>query len=103
MRIIVLFNLKEGTKASDYETWARMSDIPTANGLASVNSFTVHKATGLFGDAETKAPYQYIEVLDINDMDGFVGDVSKEEFQQNIAARFGEFADNPLFITTEDL
>lgn len=101
MRIICLFNLKEGASAVDYEAWARGTDIPGVNALGSVNSFTVHRATGLFG-SDAKAPYDYIEVIDIHGMDAFVADVTDPEFQK-VAAAFGEFTDNPTFILTEDL
>ena len=50
MRIICLFNLKEGASAADYEAWARGTDIPGVNALGSVAVFTVHRATGLLGD-----------------------------------------------------
>ncbi|TSB01653.1 REDY-like protein HapK [Sphingorhabdus contaminans] len=101
MRIICLFNLKEGASAEAYENWARGTDIPGVNALASVKNFTVHRATGLFG-SDAKPPYDYIEVIDIHGMDGFVADVSDPEFQK-VAAAFGEFTDNPAFILTEDL
>ncbi|MBP6554722.1 MAG: REDY-like protein HapK [Novosphingobium sp.] len=101
MRIIVLFNLKEGVDPAAYEAWARRSDIPGVNGLGSVNRFTVHKATGLFG-SDAAAPYQYVEVIDIAGMDGFVADISTPEFQA-MAAPFQQFADNPQFILTENL
>ena len=101
MRIIVLFNLKEGVDPAAYEAWARRSDIPGVNGLGSVNRFTVHKATGLFG-SDAAAPYQYVEVIDIAGMDGFVADISTPEFQA-MAAPFQQFADNPQFILTADL
>ena len=101
MRIIVLFNLKEGVDPAAYEAWARRSDIPGVNGLGSVNRFTVHKATGLFG-SDAAAPYQYVEVIDIAGMDGFVADISTPEFQA-MAAPFQQFADNPQFILTEHL
>lgn len=101
MRIICLFNLKEGASAEAYENWAQGTDIPGVNALASVKNFTVHRATGLFG-SDAKPPYDYIEVIDIHGMDGFVADVSDPEFQK-VAAAFGEFTDNPAFILTEDL
>ena len=101
MRIIVLFNLKEGVDPAAYEAWARRSDIPGVNGLSSVNRFTVHKATGLFG-SDVAAPYQYVEVIDIAGMDGFAADISTPEFQA-MAAPFQQFADNPQFILTENL
>ena len=101
MRIICLFNLKPGVDPSAYEAWARGGDIPAVNVLGSVASFTVHKATGLFG-SDAKPPYDYVEVIDITGMEAFVADVSTPEFQA-LAAPFQDFADNPTFILTEDL
>lgn len=101
MRIVVIFNLKEGVSAAEYEAWAKSADIPGVNGLGSVKNFTVHKATGLFG-SDDPAPYQYIEILDITGIDPFVADISTEEFQA-MAAPFQDFADNPQFILTEDI
>jgi hypothetical protein len=101
MRIICLFNLKADANAEAYEAWAQTTDIPGASALESVRNFTVHRTIGLFG-SDAKAPYDYIEVIDINDMDSFVADVSNPEFQK-VAAAFGVFADDPTFILTEDL
>lgn len=102
MRIIVPFNLKPGTDVAEYEAWAKDKDIPTASALPSVKSFTLHKATGLFGDPDTPPPYAYFEVLDITDIDAFVADISNEEFQAK-AAPFQDYADAPQFILTSDL
>ena len=101
MRIICLFNLKPDASAADYEAWARSTDIPGVNALGSVQGFTVHRATGLFG-SDAKPPYDYIEVIDIHGMDGFVADVTDPEFQK-VAAGFAKFTDNPTFILTQDL
>jgi hypothetical protein len=101
MRIVVLFNLKPGVDPAAYEAWARGTDIPGVNALSSVTGYTVHKATGLFG-SDAASPYQYIEVIDITAMEPFVVDVTNPEFQK-VAAAFGEFADAPQFILTEDL
>ncbi|MDK2757751.1 MAG: REDY-like protein HapK [Blastomonas fulva] len=101
MKIIVLFNLKPGVSVSDYEDWARTRDIPDVNALSSVSSFTVHRATGLFG-SDAASPYAYIEIIDIAAMDPFIADISTPEFQA-MAAPFQDYADNPQFILTEDL
>lgn len=101
MRIICLFNLKPGVDPATYEAWARSGDIPAVNALGSVTSFTVHKATGLFG-SDAKPPYDYVEVIDITGIDSFVADVTTPEFQA-LAAPFRDFADDPIFILTEDL
>ena len=102
MRIICLFNLKSGVSINEYEEWARTRDIPTVNGLGSVTSFTVHRATGVFGDEAATPAYQYIEVIDITGMEAFIADISTENFQA-AAAPFQGFADAPQFILTEDL
>lgn len=101
MRIIVLFNLKDGVDIGEYEEWAKTRDIPAASGLSSVTSFTVHKATGLFG-SDGPSPYEYFEIIDITGLDAFVADVSDPEFQA-MAAPFQDYADGPQFILTEDL
>jgi hypothetical protein len=101
MRIIVLFNLKQGTDQAEYERWARETDIPGVRGLGSCSDYQVYRATGLLG-SDQRSPYAYIETIDIKGMDAFLGDV-QSEIVQRLAAEFQNFADNPLFITTEAL
>lgn len=102
MRIICLFNLQAGVDIAEYEEWARTRDIPLVNGLPSVESFTVHRVTGLFGDPDARAPYDYIEVIDIRAMDAFLTDIASDAVQSGSAA-FEGFAADPVFILTEDL
>jgi REDY-like protein HapK len=101
MRIVALFNLKPGVDPAAYEAWARGTDIPGVNALGSVERFTVHRVTGLFG-SDAPPPYAYVEVIDIVGLDPFVAEITTEAFQQ-VAAAFGEFADAPQFLLTEDL
>jgi REDY-like protein HapK len=99
--IVVLFNLKAGKSKSDYEAWAKTTDLPTVNSLKSVDSFKVFRASGLLGSNAT-SPYQYIETLEINDMDGLFADIAGPVMQK-VAAQFQDFADSPIFIVTESL
>jgi len=99
--IVVLFNLKSGVDVAQYEQWARDRDLPTVNGLASVDQFEVLRSAGLLM-GEGEPPYGYVELIRVNDMDKFGADVSSEAVQK-VAAEFGQFADNPLFIMTEAL
>ncbi len=101
MRIIVLFNLRDGVSAADYEAWARTTDIPIVNALPSIRSFTVHKATGVMG-SDQPPPYQYIEVVDVADEARFGEDVATETMKR-VAAEFQALADNPTFIATADI
>ena len=99
MRIVVLFNLRREADRDAYENWAKSVDIPTVNGLASIERFTVHKATGVFG-SDARPPYDCIEVIDVKDVDRFGPDVSTDAMKR-ISAEFQAFADNPTFIVTE--
>jgi len=63
-KILALFNLKSGVSVEDYETWAKSVDIPTVNGLGSIEKFEVFKTTGLLF-SEDRPPYAYFETIDI--------------------------------------
>jgi len=100
-KILVLFNLNEGTSVTDYEAWAKTVDIPTVNGLGSIEKFEVYKTTGLLF-SEEKPPYQYFETLDILDMDKFGAEAGSDTMQK-VAAEFQAMATDLVFITTEQL
>ena len=101
MKIIVLFDLKSGVDPAEYEEWARTRDIPNVRALASVEGFTVHRATGLFG-SDGAPPVQYVEIIDAPDLGAFTVGVTTDTFQA-LAAPFADYADNPRFILTEEL
>lgn len=100
-RIIALFNLKPGISVADYEAWAKAKDIPTVNGLKSVDDFAVFKSVGLLG-SDAKPPYTYVEIIDVNDMTQFGADVSTSTMQA-IAAEFQAMTDDLAFILTDKL
>lgn len=97
--VIVLFNLRDGVDPAEYEKWARERDSPTVNGLPSVRRFRLQKASGVLG-SDAAAPYQYIEILDHDGMETLGADLGGEEMQA-VAAEFQRFADNPVFVVTE--
>ncbi len=101
MRIVVLFNLRPGVDSAAYEAWAAASDIPTVRGLQSISGFDVLAATGLLGSDATP-PYQYVEVIDVADMNQFGKDIGTDAMKA-IAAKFQTFADNPIFVLTRDV
>lgn len=99
--VIVLFNLKPGISRSDYERWAREHDLPTVGALASMDRFEVLRSRGLLV-GEGEPPYEYVEIMRVPDMDAFGRDLADPSVQAG-AARFREFADNPVFILAESL
>jgi REDY-like protein HapK len=99
--IIVLFNLKPDANISDYEAWAKAKDIPTVKSLGSVSDFRVLKTSGLLGSGAA-APYQYCELIEVENMEAFFADLGKEDVQAGAKA-FNEFADNPQFIVSNSI
>ena len=98
--LIVLFNLKKKkTAVKKYEKWAQKTDVPTVKGLKSVDDFKVYRMGNILG-TDKASPYQYCEIIDINDMDGLFTDIGTETMQK-VSAEFQEFAKNPLFIVAE--
>lgn len=100
-KIVVLFNVKEGVDLEVYENWARTTDMPTVNNLASIDNFDVLRMTSILG-SDQAPPYQYIEVLHVNDLDVF-GVETSTEVMKKVANAFQAFADAPLFIVTEHI
>jgi len=99
--IIVLFNLKDGVNPSEYEAWAKSTDLPIVRGLESIESFSVLRTSGLLGSTEPP-PYQYVEVIRVGDMTRFGEEVASETMQK-VASEFQEQADAPLFVVTESI
>ncbi|WAC71985.1 hypothetical protein OU995_20750 [Roseateles sp. SL47] len=97
-RLIVLFNLKPGRSLKDYEHWALTTDLPTVKALRSIADFSVYRFSGMLGSDATP-PYQYIEIIDIKDMESFGKDVQSETMTR-VAAEFQTWAD-PVFLVTE--
>ena len=98
--VVVLFNLRSDADRATYEEWARTSDIPTVRSLPSVTSFRVLKTSGLLSGGA--APYEYVEVIDVNDMAQLGEDIACDPMPR-IAAEFQTFADNPIFMLSEEL
>jgi hypothetical protein len=99
-KIVVLFNLLSDADAEKYEAWAKQTDLPTVNALDSVDAFDVLKVTGTFDGSAS--PYQYVEIIDVPDMEAFGADAGSETVQK-VASEFRAFADNPVFMLTEAL
>ncbi len=100
-RIVALFNLKPGVSEADYEAWAKATDLPTVNGLGSVDDFTVFKSMSLLG-SDAKPPYAYVEIIDVANMDQFGAEIGTPTMQK-VAAEFQAMADDLVFILTDQI
>lgn len=100
-KIVVLFNLKKGVDPKAYEAWARKTDLPTVRSLKSIEGFSAYRSAAMLG-TDAKPPYAYVEVIDVNDMNVFGGEVSTAAMQK-VAGEFQGFADNPAFILLDNI
>ena len=99
--IIVLFNLKPDADPAAYERWAAETDLPTVRNLATTDGFDVYRTTGVLG-SDAPAPYQYVEMIRVSDMAGFASEVATETMQK-VASEFRSFADNPVFMLSQEV
>ena len=100
-KLIVLFNLQKGARKRDYEKWAKTTDLPTVKKLDSIDDFKLYKMKSMLG-SDAKPPYQYCEIIEVNDMEKFGADISTRKMTK-IAKEFQAFADNPLFILSDQI
>ena len=99
--LIVLFNLKSDVSKEAYEDWAKTTDLKIVRKLKSIDSFEVFESQSLLGN-DDKPPYQYVEVLQVNDMDVFGAETGTDQMGE-VAQQFQSFADNPLFMLTDNI
>ena len=85
-----MFNLRHDADSTAYEAWAKATDLPVVRQLPSVKRFDVYRSQGLFGSGDV-APYQYVEVIDIADLQGFGTDVATATMAK-VASEFRSFA-----------
>tara|TARA_B100000497_G_C7573889_1_gene345728 strand:- start:89 stop:385 length:297 start_codon:yes stop_codon:yes gene_type:complete len=96
-----MFNLKLGVSKSAYESWAKETDMKTVRDLTSIDRFDVFESMGLLG-SDVKPPYEYVELLEVNDMDVF-GEETGTDTMGAVAKQFQGFADNPTFILMKNI
>ena len=99
--LVVLFNLKDQAAKDAYEKWAQTTDVPTVKGLNSIDDFRVYRMNAVMG-SEDAPPYQYCEVIDINNMEG-LGPELETETMKRVAGEFQAFADNPIFMVSDQI
>lgn len=99
--IVVLFNLKAGVQASEYEAWAKSTDLPTVNSLKSVDQCRLLRGSAMLG-SNLPSPYQYIETIEVNSFAGFQEDLAGP-LMQRVTQEFQKFADKPLMIVSQEI
>jgi hypothetical protein len=80
-RVFFLNRLRDGVDADEYEAWIRRVDYPVARAQGAITSYTVTRIEGTLG-GEGESPYDYLEVIEITDLDGYRALGALPEFEQ---------------------
>jgi REDY-like protein HapK len=93
MKVVFFLNkLHESVKARDYERWVREVDCPTARTIPSIVDYRVARIEGLL-EGDEEPPYQYIERVEITDLDSYrrdLADPALDDFKHAWLARVAE-------------
>jgi hypothetical protein len=98
--LIVPLKLRPTSDVGVYEDWVRDRDLPIVRGLPSIDSFDLHKVAFTLDGAET--PYDYVEVIVINDMTQFWLDIQIPEMKK-VAFELRTFIEPTAFMFGEVL
>ena len=80
-RVFFLNRLREGVDPAEYEAWIRRVDYPVARAQDAIRSYTVTRIEGTL-DGSGEAPYDYLEVIEVTDLESYRALGSLPEFEQ---------------------
>jgi hypothetical protein len=104
--ILGFLTLREEVRSEDYETWLREIDYPVATSLPSTRDMKVFRidAVGKLPSALTApkedAPCQYVEVIEVTNLDQLAVDVRTPAMRE-IFRGFQGFVETSLFAAVE--
>ena len=80
-RVFFLNRLREGAEPAEYEAWIRRVDYPVARAQGAITSYTVTRIEGMLS-GEGDSPYDYLEVIEVTDLESYRALGELPEFQQ---------------------
>lgn len=94
-RVFFLNTLHPHADPAEYEAWIRRVDYPVARAQGAILSYVVTRIEGTLS-GEGTAPYQYLEVIEITDLDEYRALGDRPEFKQLLAEWSGYVAEAVL-------
>lgn len=87
-----LSKLKPGVAAADYENWVQDFDYEKARELKSVRSYRAYQIREPFLDTGS-APFDYLEVIQVTDLDEYRRELNEHPAAQAIAQEWGNYVE----------
>ncbi len=85
--------LKPGVDPAAYERWVQQTDYRLAQGVATIEHYRVHRVGGPMEGAG-RLPYDYIEVLQVRNLEDYRAAMERDPAIQRIIAEIGAFVDS---------
>lgn len=101
MAVVFFLNkLRAGVPGEDYERWVREVDYPTARSLDTITSYVVARMTATLDG--TSPPYDYIERVEITDIDDYRQELSDPKLG-DFAQQWSGFVGESLAVFGEEI
>ncbi len=101
-QLIITYRLKSDTTAAQFENWVKTTDQPTMRGLKRVSRFQTFRSEKLLL-GEGSPSFDYIEIFDISDLDGFVSEDMAGAVVQKIIGEFMPQVENVEFVIASEV
>ena len=80
-RVFFLNKLRDGVDPQEYEDWIQRVDYPVARAQSAITAYTVTRIEGTLS-GEGESPYDYLEVIEITDLESYRALGTLPEFEQ---------------------
>jgi len=98
-RVFFLYRLRDSVDPQEYEDWIRRVDYPIVRAMGAIESYTVTRIEGTLS-GEGESPYDYLEVIEITDLDAYGALGALPEFKQ-LLEEWSEYVADAVMIHGE--
>ncbi|HRD29534.1 MAG TPA: hypothetical protein PLO65_14640, partial [Caulobacter sp.] len=92
--VMITYRLRAGVDRAAFETWVRDYDYPNIRGVRRVTAFTNHRVERLL-IGEGAPSVDYVEVFDLDDLDGFIAEDLTGPVIQTVMGAFMAWVEEP--------
>ena len=95
--IFVLYRLKAGVSREDFESWLKTRNFAALRSIRRLDKFAVFRVEKRVM-TEEQASADYIDLFEIPDISGFIGEDLGGDISLKDMEEFGGFADKPEYL-----